>query len=66
MRDPNRIKPTLNKLAELWESAPDLRLGQIFEIVRHGYPDLFNIEDDELIDAVENVLTSIKYNEPKL
>lgn len=66
MRDPNRIKPTLDKLTELWESAPDLRLGQIFEIARVGYPDLFSIEDDELINTIENVLTSLKEYESKL
>ena len=28
MRDKNRIRPFLNKIAEEWENHPDLRFGQ--------------------------------------
>lgn len=60
MRDPNRISPILDRIARVWESHPDLRLGQIITGVtsyRASAPqgkDLFYIEDEELIELIEN------------
>ena len=50
-RDPSRIRPLLNQLAAAWEQYPDLRLGQLLEVMisgSHGEgPNcLFHIEDD--------------------
>jgi hypothetical protein len=33
MRDKNRIRPFLHELAECWEEYPDLRFGQLVEIL---------------------------------
>lgn len=52
MRDPKRIPVMLEELKEIWEKSPDLRLGQLIEIIRlqanQHYCDLFNVEDDKL------------------
>lgn len=37
MRDPERIRPFLERLAELWERSPDQRFGQlIMNLCRPG------------------------------
>jgi len=50
IRDPNRIELLLNKIREVWEKHPDLRLGQLISNqapqARWG---VFYIEDDELL-----------------
>lgn len=51
-RKPSRIKPVIRKLEELWRKYPDLRLGQLL-IDCAGDKDLFNLEDDELLEAME-------------
>ena len=59
MRDPNRIKPFLDRFARVWMANPDLRFGQICEIIccvdaqREGVPQLFYIEDDRFIKELE-------------
>ena len=42
----------IRKLEELWRKYPDLRLGQLL-IDCAGDKDLFNLEDDELLEAME-------------
>lgn len=51
-RKPSRIKLVIRKLEELWRKYPDLRLGQLL-IDCAGDKDLFNLEDDELLEAME-------------
>jgi hypothetical protein len=56
MRDPARIEPMLNRIRILWELYPDWRLGQLLvNIVRpkRSCPEVFYIEDDELIRRLE-------------
>jgi hypothetical protein len=54
MRDPNRIRPFLNRLAEIWELVPDWRFGQLMCNVLGGVErDPFFIEDDEMIEQIE-------------
>lgn len=59
MRDPARINPTLSAIAEIWERHPDLRLGQLLsaaaDYARNGRrgPDLFQMEDGELLRGLE-------------
>jgi hypothetical protein len=51
MRDPNRIKPFLDRLQRAWEVAPDLRFTQLFCNV---FPeDPYNIEDNRAIEMIE-------------
>ncbi|WP_436700095.1 hypothetical protein [Nocardioides sp. BYT-33-1] len=60
MRDPQRIDDVLAAVAEAWRRNPDLRLGQLIytaaaEAAAHPLapcPELFYIEDGELLDAL--------------
>ena len=54
-RDPERIRRALEKLALLWESEPDLRLGQII-VNLTGKADSFNVEDDRVEAALDKAL----------
>jgi len=56
MRDPNRIKEILNRLANAWRMNPDLRLGQLISnaLPDHYNNDPFLIEDEDLILRVED------------
>lgn len=51
-RKHSRITPVIRKLEEVWRKHPDLRLGQLL-IDCAGDKDLFNLEDDELMEAME-------------
>lgn len=67
MRDPDRISRMLELVEEIWRKWPDLRLGQLIEVVGtrevHGRSRrtndhcVFNVEDDKmeryLIDWLE-------------
>ena len=50
MRDPDRIPIILNQIEMLWEKYPDLRLGQL--IMNAVAYDLYNTEDDHLVDRL--------------
>ncbi|MCX6318893.1 MAG: DUF1040 family protein [Bacteroidetes bacterium] len=56
MRNPDRIQPTLDKLAEIWKEHPDFRLGQLIMVIamtgEHN-PNLFNMEDDVFLRQLE-------------
>jgi uncharacterized protein YihD (DUF1040 family) len=48
MREPKRIPRIINKLEKIWETMPDLRLGQIMYILHTNAKtgaDLFCVED---------------------
>ena len=57
MRDINRIDPLLERLSKIWKQHPDLRLGQLIEIVAKltNQADTFNIEDELLIKTIEGL-----------
>ena len=64
MRDPNRIPNILSELGRLWESFPDLRLGQLILNFGVNDPALYYIEDDELISLMKtNIYTLLKENQ---
>ena len=55
MRDPQRIEQILDVLREVWESQPDLRLGQIVvNAIRpsESCPQIFSAEDDLLLEGL--------------
>lgn len=54
MRDPARIDTILEKLGKSWKEYPDLRLGQLIVIFMGPDRDVFNFEDDELLERIEN------------
>lgn len=61
MRDPNRIYKFCNVLAAVWaEEVPDMRFGQVVEVVfdkirKSGF-DPFYIEEDEMINWIHRTL----------
>jgi len=63
MRDPARIESMLNQIRELWETVPDMRLGQlIVNAVRPSEPcpDVFYIEDTVLQHRIANLADEIR------
>jgi len=52
MRDPDRIPLILQRIEQVWERYPDLRLGQLLLNVM-GDPPLYGIEDEELARRIE-------------
>jgi hypothetical protein len=49
----------LDVLRRIWESNPDLRLAQIISNAarsHRAWPDVFNIEDQELMKGLESLL----------
>lgn len=52
-RDPERIKPMLAKIEELWLKAPQLRLGQLLGNCVPSDIKLYYMEDDELLAKLE-------------
>lgn len=57
MRDPNRIDDLLKRLADAWRKCPDMRLGQLMIAVTGDIaPTLGNVEDEELIRAIETLV----------
>lgn len=60
MRDPNRIKPIIQKLEDYWTRNPDLRLGQIIANCVRAHDgrlncDPFYLEDEDLVAGLEKL-----------
>lgn len=64
MRDPKRIDRMLALVRQVWTEAPDWRLCQLLINVARsvGWEErsVFYFEDDELEDALENLLEDIR------
>lgn len=60
MRDPKRIKPNWQKIAEIHEQFPDWRMGQfmffMFNVLGLFKEDPYFLEDDEFIDRIKEML----------
>ena len=57
-RDIGRIQPFCNRLAKAWEKLPDWRFGQLMVNLMREYGaehgrDIFFLEEDEMIEAIE-------------
>ncbi len=52
-RKVERIKEITAEIERVWSIYPDLRLGQLLIVVSLK-ADLFNIEDDELLERLKN------------
>lgn len=59
MRDPKRIWPFLNKLAELWELKPDYRFWQLLQSIPLDR-DPFFLEEDETAAILDKEIAEIK------
>lgn len=57
MRDPDRIARTLRRIETLWSRYPDWRLGQLLlNLADWADDDLWNLEDDRLLEVLEEHL----------
>lgn len=68
MRDRSRIGPILETLRVLWVLQPDTRLCQLLSNIafKNGWMDndLFYLEDDQLIEALEAEMAAITGDKP--
>jgi hypothetical protein len=62
MRDINRIDRITYALNILWHKYPDLRFGQIVDMIQQLGTDLFYIEDEQ-IEEILTIKTSKKITE---
>ena len=60
MRDPKRIRPFLDKLAEAWEKYPDLRFGQLVMDIVPDSDRLWNCEEGEFLRRLDNFVSRIE------
>jgi hypothetical protein len=56
MRDPKRIRKILKEIGDVWETYPDLRLGQMLLNVFNN-SDIYHIEDEDLVKALKEFYT---------
>lgn len=62
MHDPKRIRPFIEKIAEIWEKNPDLRFGQLILNTVNSKSLLYIIEDDKFLEMLsENVDINADY-----
>jgi len=60
-RDPKRIRKILKEIGDIWETYPDLRLGQMLLNVKEGKL-LYVIEDEDLLSKLKELyIDSIEY-----
>ena len=63
MRNPNRIKPFLEKIQGYWELNPDLRFGQIISILSDKIGrDIFYVEENEWLNAIQKFIDNSEKN----
>ena len=55
-RDPARIEKVLSVLRNAWYAYPDLRLGQLITNVCPPHKDLFYLEEEDLIKALQHYM----------
>lgn len=60
MRNPERIRPFLDKVAEAWEKYPDLRFGQLVMDIVPDTDRLWNCEEEEFLNRLDNFVTNIE------
>ena len=56
MRDINRIEPFLKAIGEEWKKYPDLRFGQLMEILKFRAGDLFHYEEKAFLKLLKDFM----------
>lgn len=59
-RDPERIEKVIALLRNAWYAYPDLRLGQLITNVCPPHKDLFYLEEEDLIKALQHYMPAVK------
>jgi hypothetical protein len=52
VRDESRIDLMLEELRTLWKMYPDMRLGQLIYVLVPHNMDIFNFEDDRMLEEI--------------
>lgn len=60
-RNPERIKPMLEKLEEAWALYPDMRLGQLIAVCA-GTDHIFGIEDETMLERIQIYINNMKWD----
>ena len=61
MRDPRRISPTLELVAQVWRKYPDMRLPQLLSFIANIYGlEPMHMEEEELYQAIKSHLKKLK------
>lgn len=58
-RNPNRIRPMLEKLEKAWNLYPDMRLGQLIAVCA-GRDSVCGIEDDKMLERIQCYIDKMK------
>lgn len=58
-RNPDRIRPMLEKLEEAWNLYPDMRLGQLIAVCA-GRDSVCGIEDDKMLERIQGYIDKMK------
>lgn len=58
-RNPDRIRPMLEKLEKSWNLYPDMRLGQLIAVCA-GRDSVFGIEDDKMLERIQGYIDKMK------
>lgn len=68
VRDPYRIQPFLDALAEVWSAYPDQRFGQLIINISsrggYGFGDTWNWEDDEWLARIADFMKPSTVQDP--
>lgn len=70
MRNPERIPKVADAFKELWLSCPDMRFGQMFELLKsqyrmmYGGADPFFVEEDKWLAVIEKLKEESRYIHP--
>ena len=58
-RNPDRIRPMLERLEEAWNLYPDMRLGQLIAVCA-GRDSVCGIEDDKMLERIQDYIDKMK------
>lgn len=58
-RNPDRIRPMLERLEEAWNLYPDMRLGQLIAVCA-GKDSVCGIEDDKILERIKDYIDKMK------
>ena len=60
MRNPERIEKVMNIVERIWKKEPDLRFGQIINVIDSlSDDDVFHLEDDKMIELLKQFEKSL-------
>lgn len=58
-RNPDRIRPMIERLEEAWNLYPDMRLGQLIAVCA-GKDSVCGIEDDKMLERIQGYIDKMK------